>query len=417
LLSTGLFTLALRGGGFAPRQFNRSAFSCNLILGENMKFLKYKSSFAILAAGVLFAITFSSANSDGVLTTNAKSVSEKINAQITKYVTDENFQGTVLVARKGQIIYQAAYGLSDREKKLKNTLETKFLVGSLTKSFTAVTVMQLVEDGLLDLNAPIKKYIPTLKNELAKDLTLHLLLKQQSGLPPSFDPLTEFENRDVSSKELLEIINRTTLSFAPGTKYEYSNLNYTLCAIAIENATGKSYGQVLQERTFKPLGMKNSGVERLSQMPANRAKGYSKNDSRIENDENVVSYALGSGDIYSTVEDLLKWDKALYGNKFLSEKSKKQLFAGGSEEFGYYGYGFRIQEYQRGLENKNTGVLARHGGTMDGFMSNFHRYLDDELTVIILGNIRPFSIREMTFEIKEIALGVEVGKRNRSKLE
>ncbi len=346
-----------------------------------------------------------------------KSISEKFDAHIAKYIKDEDFQGTILIAQNGKIIHKAAYGLFDRERKRENTIDTQFLIGSLTKSFVGVTVMQLVEEGLLDLTAPIKTYIPNLNEKLAKNLNLHLLLKQQSGLPSSLDVLTTFEKKDITSAELLQIINQATLSFTPGTKYEYSNLNYTLCAMAIENVTAKSYSQILQERTFSPLNMNNSGVERLSNVPKNKAKGYRKKLPGIENEEHIVSYALGSGDIYSTVEDLFKWDQALYNNKLLSAKSKKILFSGESEEFGNYGYGFRIQEYQRSLESKNRGVLIRHGGTFDGFMSNLHRYIDDELTVIILGNIRPFSIRKLTFELKEIALGVELGKRNNSKLE
>lgn len=388
-----------------------------------MKIRREKLISVTLPAGILFIIFSMFIGAGNAHPVKAKSVSEKIDAHINKYVLNEDFQGTVLVARKGKIIHKAAYGMSDREKKLQNTLDTQFFIGSLTKSFVAVTVMQMVEAGLLDLHAPIKKYIPELKDELSEGLTIHFLLKNQSGLAPSFNFLTDYENKDVTPKELLEIINKTSRSFTPGSKYEYSNLNYTLCAIALEKVTGKNYSQILQERTFDPLKMSRSGVERLSNRPSNRASGYRKKTPGIEQDENVVSYAyvvsysLGSGDIYSTAEDLFKWDQALYTDKLISEKSKKLIFASESEKFGYYGYGFRIQEYQRGIKSKNKGTLVRHGGTMNGFMSNLHRYLDDELTVIILGNIRSFSIRDLTFEIKEIVLGFEPGIRNRLKLE
>lgn len=382
-----------------------------------MKLRKVKLISLTLLAGILFTMCSLFISPGKASSEKAKSISEKIDAHINNYSKNEGFQGTVLVARKGKIIHKAAYGLSDREKKLQNTLDTQFLIGSLSKSFVAVTMMQMVEAGLLDLHAPIKKYIPDLKGELAEGLTLHFLLKNQSGLAPSFDDLTDYENRDISPKELLEIINKTSRSFTPGSKYEYSNLNYTLCAIALEKVTEKNYSQILQERTFNPLKMSRSGVERISNRPWNRAGGYRKKTLGIERDENVVSYALGAGDIYSTAEDLFKWDQALYTDKLISEKSKKLIFAGETEKFGYYGYGFRIQEYQRGIKNKNKGTLVRHGGTMNGFMSNLHRYLDDELTVIILGNIRPFPIRNLTFEIKEIVLGFEPGIRNRMKLE
>ncbi|WP_299182330.1 serine hydrolase [uncultured Aquimarina sp.] len=153
--------------------------------------------------------------------------------------------------------------------------------------------------------------------------------------------------------------------------------------------------------------MNLSGVERKSNYPINRAKGYRKTTFGIKNEENIVSYALGTGDIFSTVEDLYKWDQALYENRLLSQESKKLLFDGENEEFGNYGYGFRIAEYQRGKGNMKNGILMRHGGTMDGFMSNVHRYSDDKLTVIILGNMRTFPIRQMTRELKEIVLEIK----------
>ncbi len=345
------------------------------------------------------------------------SISKKIDQHIKNYAKSDQYQGTVIVAKEGKIIHKDAYGYANREEKTKNTIHTQFLIGSLTKSFVAVTVMQLVEKGILDLHTPLKLYIPNLKNELSEHLTLHILLKHQSGLSPHLERITNFENKDVTSQEIIQIINTSSLSFSPSTQYQYSNLNYTLSAIAIENVTGKSFADVLQENTFDPLQMNHSGVERIANKPKDRAKGYYKNAFGIKNDENIVSYALGSGDIYSTVEDLLKWDQALYQNTLLSDKSKSLLFKGENATFGNYGYGFRIQEYQRGRGKNKNGILTRHGGTMDGFMSNLHRYTDDRLTVIILGNIRPFPIRQMTFELKEIALGFKINERNRKTLE
>ncbi|MCK8521557.1 beta-lactamase family protein [Aquimarina sp. D1M17] len=348
---------------------------------------------------------------------NAGSLSEKIETHIKRYIENDDYQGAVLIAKDGKILFSKAYGMADREQKIENTTKTPFLIGSLTKSFVAVTVMQLVETGTLDLHAPIRTYIPELKEELGKELTLHILLKHQSGLAQHLERITNFEDKDVSAKEIIDIINTSSLSFTPSSQYQYSNLNYTLSAIAIEKVTGKSYAQVLQEKTFTPLGMSLSGVERKSNYLQNRAKGYRKGTFGIKNDENIVSYALGSGDIFSTVEDLYQWDQALYNNKLLTEKSKALLFDGESYELGSYGYGFRIMDYQRGKGNTKNGILMRHGGTMNGFMSNLHRYSNDKLTVIILGNMRTFPIRKMTRELKEIALNIKPEDRINAKLE
>ncbi|MCY0996800.1 serine hydrolase [Myxococcus sp. MISCRS1] len=345
-------------------------------------------------------------------------VAAKLDAHLRTYVDKEGFRGAVLVAKDGKVIHRAAYGLADEKGKRPNQVDSQFLIGSLTKSFTAVTVMQLVEAGTLDLQTPISRYLPKLRADLGNSLTLHLLLKQQSGLPTHLDSLVERESKtDVSSEEILRLINTARLSFKPGTKYEYSNLNYHLAALVIEAVTGRSHAQVLQAKTFGPLAMSDSGIERATNVPPKRSFGYAKGLLGVSRDENNVSYALGSGDIYATVDDLYTWAQALFGVKWLSAESRTRLFTGGTREQGYYGYGFRIQPYQRGPGVQERGVLVRHGGSMDGFLSNLHHYTEDRLTVIVLGNVRPFPIRELTFELKELALGFEPGSRSRAELD
>jgi len=342
---------------------------------------------------------------------------QKIDKQILKYVEEGDFRGVVLVAKEGKVLFNSAYGNADDSNNILNTIDKKFMIGSLTKSFTAVMVMKLVDEGKLDLNAPLTTYIPKLNLNLSRDLTLHLLLKHQSGLPVHLERIVSFKKKDISSNEILAIINTSHLSFIPGSQYQYSNLNYHLAAIAVENVTGKTYAQVLRNKILSPLKMENSGVERLTTIPTNRSNGYRKSFLGINRDENIASYALGSGDIYSTTNDLLIWEQSLYGTKLLSKKSTDLLFSGEDKEFGHYGYGFRVQEYQRTIANNNKGTLTRHGGSMNGFLSNLHRYTDDKLTVIVLANIRSFPIRNLTFEIKEIALGLNVDDRNRTNFE
>ena len=333
---------------------------------------------------------------------------------IQQYVNDADFRGTVLVAHQGRIVHRASYGWANEAAQQPNRIDTRFLIGSLTKSFTAMTVMRLVEAGKLDLHAPISRYIPALRSDLAEGLTLHRLLKHQSGLPVHLERLAEEEEKPMSSADILKIINTGTRSFAPGSQHEYGNLNYHLAAIAIEQVTGLSFADALQQQIFQPLNMRNSGVERFGQRAGNRANGYSNETFGIRQDENNVSLALGSGDIYSTVDDLYRWDQALIGNSLLSAASKELLFKGENEALGYYGYGFRTPPYLRGLPHKEAGKLVRHGGSMDGFLSNYHHYLEDKLTVIVLGNIRPFDIRQLSFELKEIALGTASLQRKRS---
>ncbi|NBP69797.1 MAG: HIT domain-containing protein, partial [Cytophagia bacterium] len=272
------------------------------------------------------------------------------------------FQGTVLIAKQDSIIHHAAYGMFDVENKIPNTIHTQFLIGSLTKSFVATAIMQLVEKGLVDLHAPVQQYIPNLKNELAKDLTVHHLLKQQSGLAVYIDDLTDVEVMDIMPSEILDIINKSKRSFKPGAKFEYSNLNYNLLAMVIEQVSGKSYQTFLQENLFEPAGMGSSGIERLLNIPSNRAIGYRMVNDKFRRIQNVVSYAFGTGDMYATTMDLYKWSNALHKGKLISKASTDKMFDGGTKDWGYYGYGFRKQPYQRGADFQIPGTLIRHGG-------------------------------------------------------
>lgn len=324
-----------------------------------------------------------------------------------------SFQGTVLIAQQDSIIHHAAYGMFDVENKIPNTIHTQFLIGSLTKSFVATAIMQLVEKGLVDLHAPVQQYIPNLKNELAKGLTVHHLLKQQSGLAVYIDDLTDVEVMDIMPSEILDIINKSKRSFDPGEKFEYSNINYNLLAMVIEQVSGKSYQVFLQENIFNRADMSSSGIERLLNIPTNRAIGYRMINDKFRRIQNVVSYAFGTGDIYSTAMDLYRWSNALHDGKLVSKASADKIFEAGPKDWGYYGYGIRSQPYQRGAAFQATGTLIRHGGTMNGFISNYHYYKEDNLTIIILCNYRNIPIRQISYRLKEIMVGVTEKRINK----
>lgn len=340
--------------------------------------------------------------------TGAASTAEIRHADVHRHVQTladlGEFRGVVLVAQGDRILHRAAYGMADQDAGIANTPDTSFLIGSLTKSFTAATVMQLVEEGKLDLEAPISRYLPGLDRRLGDRLNLRMLLRQRSGLPTHLERIAPQGDELVSSADILALINRADLRFEPDTRHEYGNLNYHLAALAIEAATGQPFAEVLDERTFKPLGMDRSGLQGRGARPSHRAKGYSRGVLGWDNDENNMTYTLGSGDIHASADDLLRWSRALDEPAYLSHASRDAMFHGGGEADGWYGYGFRIQPYLRA--DGSSGRLVRHGGSMDGFLSNLHRYLDDDLTVIVLGNQRPFEVRSITRHIKRLALGM-----------
>lgn len=343
------------------------------------------------------------------------SVAEIKNGKMESYMQsilpETHFQGTVLVARGDVIIHHAAYGMFDEEKGIPNSIHTQFLIGSLTKSFVAIAAMKLVEEKKLDLNEPIARYLPGLNKELSDGVTIHHLMQQQSGLETSFDNLTEYEIMDITPEELLAIINKSKRRFKPGEKYEYTNLNYTVLAMIIESVTGMRYQQYLQTTIFDKAGMQQTGIERMVNTPTNRAIGYRTVNGIRRRVHNAVSYAFGAGDIYSTTGDLFRWRQALSNLSILNGESLSTMLTGAGKEWGYYGYGFRIQPYQTAVNDRAEGKLIRHGGTMNGYTSNFHFYQDDQLTVIVLSNYRDVPIRRITYNLKEIALGFDAGQR------
>lgn len=327
---------------------------------------------------------------------------KEIDECIQEYYQDNKFNGVVLVAKKGEMLYQGAAGYASQEKGIKNNFNTTFLIGSATKSFTAIAVMQCVERGLLNLYTPIRKYLPELNKEVGQ-LTLHNLMKNASGLPVHLNRITKLEYRDISSAELMELYNAISLSFAPGTQFEYSNLNYQLCALVIERVSDLTYQQYMKRYIFDPLEMMHSGIQRTHDLIDDRATGYIiAGDKMVPAQKNHLAYAMGGGDIYANASDLLKWDQGLYKNILLNQQSLDLLFDGHPDQFGGYGYGFKIKGYER--DGLVKGKLVRHGGSMYGFVCNIHRYLDDQVTIIILGNIRPYPVMEITRKIESMML-------------
>jgi len=318
------------------------------------------------------------------------------------YYSKNQFSGTVLVAKQGKILYENAYGMADWKKGVANTVDTKFLIGSATKSFTAIAVMKAREHGLLKLDEPLSTYIPELNKELGQ-LTLHLLMKNSSGLPVHLSRISDLQHRNIQSHELISLYNSVPLSFEPGTRYEYSNLNYQLAALVLERVTHTKYKQYLEKNIFEPVYMKSTGIERAHLKSKDKALGHDFVKGKfIRSEENYMSFAKGGGDMYSNVKDIFKWDRALYSDLLLNENSKQLMFDGTPEKFGGYGYGFKIKEYQRSATGNISGKLVRHGGSMYGYICNIHRYLDDGVLIVVLGNIRPYPTMEITVAIEKV---------------
>ena len=287
---------------------------------------------------------------------NAQSKTDKINELMNLYTEYGQFNGSVLVSENGKVIYKDGLGLANMEWNIPNEPNTKHRLGSITKQFTSMLIMQLVEQGKLDLNGIITTYMPTYPKKNGDKITIHHLLTHSSGIPnyTSIPNFFQDKSRDTyTPDEFLSFFADLPLDFKPGKEYAYSNSGYFLLGVIIEKTTGKSYEENLQEKIFAPLEMANSGFDHYNSIIKNRSSGYERNgNTSYENAHYLdMSVPFSAGSIYSTVEDLFLWDQALYTDKILSVKYRELMFTPHMPAFrGSYGYGWMITE--TGVEQK-----------------------------------------------------------------
>jgi CubicO group peptidase (beta-lactamase class C family) len=313
--------------------------------------------------------------------THANSPSSEVDALMSRY--DGAVPGaSLLVIQDGKLVVQRGYGLSDVEHGTEAGPTTNYRLASVTKQFTAAAILLLAEDGKLALDDRLRHWLPSLP--AADDaITLRHLLTHASGLVDYEDVMpdgTTEQLRDADVLRLLELQDRTY--FAPGSAYRYSNSGYSLLALVVERASGKTFQDFLRERIFLPLGMHDTlAYVRGETEVAHRAYGYSEIGGRwIRTDQSTTSAVLGDGGIYSSIADLAKWDAALYDDRLLSDASRAAAFSAHTRVIGEpyqagYGYGWRI-----------TGDSLWHSGETIGFRNVIVRYPRQHLTVIVLSN-------------------------------
>jgi len=312
-------------------------------------------------------------------------IREEIDILITEYNKLNKFIGAVLVAKDGEIIISKGYGMADIAHNIPNTPETAFRLGSVSKQFTAAAILQLYDKGLLDIYDPISNYIPFYPN--GDKITIHNLLNHTSGIPSltDFEDFDEYMKIDHELDEILEYFMNKPLEFTPGEQFKYSNSGYIVLTKIIEIVSDQQYQTYMFENIFQPLVMQNSGLDDYYTIIPNMAEGYVFYDGNYMYDDYVsMSIPLGAGGLYSTIDDLYKWDRALYNSDFLSDSSKNLMFSktvlmDSSDSSSFYGYGWGISEE----DNK---VKYSHSGGIQGYISYIARYPDDNMTIIILSN-------------------------------
>lgn len=317
--------------------------------------------------------------------TPAAPPADPVSAFVRAEMHREHIPGlALLVAKHGTPIRTEGYGLSNLELNVPAKPETIFQSGSVGKQFTATAVMMLVESGKIALDDPLTRYFPDAPSSW-NQVTVRELLSHTAGFtdyPKNFD-----ERRDYTEAELLKIVEGIPLAYPPGTRWSYSNLGYLTLGILIHKVTGEFYGDFLQQRIFRPLGMTTTRIISEADIIPNRAAGYRLVKGEVKNQE-WVSPSLNTtadGSLYFSILDLAKWDAALYTDRLLKKSSLAQMWTvaplrNGRPNAGHYGYGWFI-------ETEDGHRVIEHEGEWQGFETQISRYVDDELTVVVLTNL------------------------------
>lgn len=312
------------------------------------------------------------------------------------------FNGTALVAENGKVIYKGAFGMANMEWNIPNTPETKFRLGSITKQFTAVVTLQLVEQGKIKLDGKISDYLPDYRKDIGDKVTIHHLLTHTSGIPSYTSQPGFFENVSRNPYKVADFVAKYAsgnLEFEPGSKFAYNNSGYFLLGAIIERVTGKTYEQVLQENIFTPLGMKNTGYDHHNTLMEKRASGYARNLDGYTNAPYLdMSIPYAAGSLYSTVEDLYLWDQALYTDKVLSAKSKELMY---KPFLDNYAYGWNVTTLSYKPQGETVQSI-RHGGGINGFTTMIVRLVNQKNLIVILDNTGSSNLGRLTDTIANI---------------
>lgn len=325
----------------------------------------------------------------------AEESNERVAAVIRGFHAQGQFNGSVLVAQVGKIIYSDAFGTADVDRAVPNELDTRFRIASVTKGFTAVLALQAVERGEFKLDASILEYLPGVTNQALTGVTVEHLLNHTSGIE-DFAPTPAEQGQSVRDA-LVERLNHAELVSSPGEAHKYCNVGYTIMGFALENATGKTYETLLEERVLGPLGMDDSYLEGAPGDGARvRARGYAMNGGQLSADEEKdLSLFPAAGAIVSTAPDLLKFARALGTDQLLNASSRQKLLdeSSGKPQYGCQNVkiptGDRVQIFQ---------------GGMAGTSSILIRMNDGQYTVVLLANQSSVPLQAIAREIMMVML-------------
>ena len=335
--------------------------------------------------------------------TDAQINETEINELVSQMYPDNSTGATILIAKDGKAIYKKAFGSANLELNVPMNTNNVFEIGSITKQFTAVSILMLEEQGKLNIEDDITKYIPDYPTK-GKTITIHHLLNHTSGIKSytSMQSFMEHARTDMTPTELIDVFKNEPMDFDPGEKFLYNNSGYILLGYIIEVVSGQNYAEFIQDNIFTKLGMNASYYGSMTKLIPNRASGYSQSENGFRNADYLsltVPYAAGS--IMSTVDDMLIWQNAISANKLIKRNSLEKAINGSTLNSGEkipYGYGW----IKGGV---NGSVTYEHGGGIFGYTTNEIFLPSENMYVVGLSNCNCKNIREITTKVAAIAIG------------
>lgn len=316
--------------------------------------------------------------------------SQELDALMQQYHAYNMFDGAVLVAEQGKVIYKNAFGPANREWNIPNTTDTKFMIGSISKPLTAMLVLIQVQKGLIGLDKTISDYIPEFSKKNGSRITIRQLLSHSSGMP-NYDIIKDFfpkiSRQHFSREDYIKLYMDSALVFEPGSSYYYSSWGYFTLGYIVEKVTGKSYQQLMKEDIFDKAGMNSSGSYYHTQVVEKRANGYDYVPGGFASaDFRDQSNTMGTGDLYSTVEDLFRLHMAISNNSLLNKELTKEMFTPGIRPWRY-GFGWFNQEFR--YTATDSVFCNYHLGMTEGFISFLVRIPSTNSLIVFLCNSSP----------------------------
>lgn len=339
-----------------------------------------------------------------ILTTNLSFAQTDFAKVVEFYHKQHNFNGTVLVATNGKIDYLSGIGMSNRANQTTINPKTKFKIASITKTFTALLILQLYQQGKIDLNANFGKYYPAYKGEAKDKVTIQNLLTYSSGIPNAAEKFgMKSYQLPLTIDEYIDKYCSDNLEFTPGEKSNYSNTDYIILQKIIENITKKTYALALTENILKPLGMDNTGLLNSKDIIIGLTNSYTVDDSTkaITADEPYfIENFFGAGAMYSTVEDLLKFDNAIFNYTLINEPTTKLMLTPNTK---LNGVAFGVW-YADGYGTFSKPFIYRTGGIL-GSCANWIHTIDDKKTIIVFNNTNGTNLYEFSEQLYLVSNG------------